>query len=163
MQTFKWGLVTLVVGVTVVGGQLLAQHGVDRDPHDGLQSRQRGCSEATLRGVYGIQMTGTRPSAPGGPIESVIGVVVRRCDGKGNFTQRDNVKGAISGFVADREGFGTYEVNEDCTATTRFEPGPGVVIEERLVVVDGGREAMSIVSAPQPVMMSTIQKKMMTH
>jgi hypothetical protein len=125
-----------------------------------MQSRHRGCSEATLRGVYGIQMTGTRPSTPGGPIESVIGVVIRTYDGRGQFIQRDNVKGAITGWVPDREGFGTYEVSEDCTAVTRFEPGPGVIIEERLVIVDGGDEAMSVVSSPQPVMVSTVQKRM---
>jgi hypothetical protein len=54
-------------------------------------------------------------------------------------------------------------VNEDCTAITRFMPGPGITIEERLVIVEGGQEVMSIVSTPQPVMVSTVQKKMFGH
>ena len=87
----------------------------------------RGCSDATLRGAYGIQMVGTRVSPFGGGIESVIGVVVRRYDGHGNFSQIDTVKGSISATVpggtpVDREGTGTYEVREDCTGITRFQP-----------------------------------------
>lgn len=162
MQSIKWGLMTLLVAVPIVGGQPLARQS-EREPQGTAQSRRLRCSEATLRGAYGIQMMGTRPSAPGGPLETVIGVVIRTYDGNGQFTQRDSVKGALSGFVPDREGFGTYEVNEDCTAITRFMPGPGITIEERLVIVEGGQEVMSIVSTPQPVMVSTVQKKMFGH
>ena len=117
----------------------------------------RGCSLATLRGAYGIQGQGTRPSAPGGPTESAIGVILRVYDGAGQFTQVDNLKGSISGIAPDRPGFGTYEVNEDCTAVTHFEPGPGISLEERMVIVAGGDEVLSIVSTPLPVMMSSRQ------
>jgi hypothetical protein len=122
-------------------------------------SQLRRCSEATLRGAYGIQMQGTRPSGPGGPIETVIGVVIRHYDGQGQFTQVDNVKGSISGWVPDREGFGKYEVNADCTGVTNFQPGPGITIEERFLIVKGGREVLSMVSSPPPVMITTVQKK----
>lgn len=117
------------------------------------------CNDATLKGDYGIQLLGTRPSGPGGPIESVVGVVIRNYDGEGQFTQVDNVKGSISGWVPDREGSGTYEVNEDCTGSTLFQPAPGVSIEERFVIVNKGREVLSMVSTPPPFMITTIQKK----
>ena len=150
--------VTLVAAATFAGAQ-----GLKNDRDDEAQGARhagpRGCSMATLRGAYGIQMQGTRPSGPGGPMESVIGVVIRVYDGRGQFTQVDNVKGSISGIVPDREGFGTYEVNEDCTGVTHFQPGPGISIEEKLVIVKGGREVLSIVSNPLPVMMSTVQRK----
>jgi hypothetical protein len=121
-------------------------------------SRQlRGCSVATLQGAYGIQGQGTRPSVPGGPTESAIGVILRVYDGAGQFTQVDNIKGSISGIVPDRPGFGTYDVNEDCTAVTHFEPGPGISLEERMVIVAGGDEVLSIVANPLPVMMSSRQ------
>jgi hypothetical protein len=123
------------------------------------QAEGGGCSEATLHGAYGIQIQGTRPSGPGGPIESVVGVLIRVYDGRGHFTQVDNVKGSITGIVPDREGSGTYEVDEDCTGVTNFEPGPGIVITEKLVIVDRGREVLSIVSNPLPNMVSTVQKK----
>jgi len=123
------------------------------------EMERRGCSEATLRGAYGIQMQGTRPSGPGGPIESAVGVVIRHYDGRGEFSQVDNVKGFISGLVPDREGFGTYEVNANCTGVTHFQPGPGISIEERFVIVNKGREVLSMVSSPPPVMITTTQKK----
>ena len=110
-------------------------------------------------------MEGTRPAGPPPgpglppPIESVVGVVTRTYDGQGGFVQIDNIKGSITGIVPDRPGSGTYEVNANCSGVTRFEPGPGILIEERLVIVDGGREVFSIVSSPALTMVATVQKK----
>ena len=159
MRPVQWVVGTLMAASACVGVHAFGDNGHNQ-PQGHLQSRSRGCSEATLRGAYGIQMAGTRPSAPGGPFESVMGVVIRVYDGQGQFAQRDTVKGSLTGLVLDREGFGTYEVNDDCTAVTHFAPGPGILIEEKLVIVDGGREALSIVTTPLPVMISTVQKKM---
>jgi hypothetical protein len=89
----------------------------------------------------------------------VIGVVRRVYDGEGHFTQVDNVKGSITGIVPDREGSGTYEVAEDCTAVATLEPAPGIVITEKWVIVDGGREVFSISSDPLALMVSAVQKK----
>jgi hypothetical protein len=144
-------------------GVLVAAQGfpIQRTDEDHSHSgRPRGCSVATLRGAYGIQAQGTRPAAPGGPTESVIGVVLRIYDGAGQFTQVDNIKGSITGITPDRPGFGTYEVNEDCTAVADFQPGPGISLEERMVIVAGGDEVLSIVSSPTPVMMSGRQTRM---
>jgi len=143
-------------------GVLVAAQGFPSQRPDESNSpsgRQRGCSVATLRGAYGIQAQGTRPAAPSGPTESVIGVVLRIYDGAGQFTQVDNIKGSITGLSPDRPGFGTYEVNEDCTAVAHFQPGPGISLEERMVIVAGGDEVLSIVSSPAPVMMSGRQTR----
>ena len=129
------------------------------DEHNGPSRSARGCSVATLRGAYGIQVQGTRPAAPGGPTESVIGVVLRTYDGAGQFAQVDNVKGSITGMSPDRSGSGTYEVNDDCTAVALFQPGLGITLEERMVIVAGGDEVLSIVSSPAPVMMSGRQTR----
>jgi hypothetical protein len=99
------------------------------------------------------------PPAAGGGVEAVIGVLIRTYDGAGGFTQIDNVKGSVTGIVPDRPGIGTYQVNEDCTGTTQFQPGPGVMIEERMVIVDGGREIRSITSSPLPLMVSSVQQR----
>jgi hypothetical protein len=119
------------------------------------------CTEATIRGTYGIQMQGTNPVPPalGGGSQTVIGVVIRTYDGVGAFTQVDNVKGSVTGIVTDRPGSGTYQVNEDCTAVTLFQPGPGITLEERMVIVDKGHEIRTIVSSPQSVMVSSVQKR----
>jgi hypothetical protein len=117
------------------------------------------CSNRTLNGTYGIQMQGTRPVPGGTGMEQVIGVVIRSFDGAGNFTQIDNLKGAVSGIVFDRPGSGTYVVNADCTGMTLFQPGPGVSIEERMIIIDYGHEVRSITVSPPPVMMSTVGKR----
>jgi hypothetical protein len=33
----------------------------------------------------------------------------------GNFTQVDNIHGSVTGWVPNRPGSGTYQVNPDCT------------------------------------------------
>jgi len=133
---------------------------------DGQVNDERGqgkpCSEATLRGDYGIQIQGTRP-APGGLTESVIGIVLRNYDGRGNFNQVSNVKGSITGTVPDSPGFGTYEVNSDCTGIVRFEAAPGVLLEERLVIVDNGREIRTAVMVPAPVMITGVHQRIHTR
>jgi hypothetical protein len=149
--------VAIVALGVLVAGQAFPSQRTDED--NGHSGSPRGCSVATLRGAYGIQAQGMRPAAPGGPTESVIGVVLRIYDGAGQFTQVDNIKGSITGITPDRPGFGTYEVNEDCTAVAHFQPGPGISLEERMVIVGGGDEVLSIVSSPLPVMMSGRQTR----
>ena len=106
-------------------------------------------------------MQGTNPVPPplGGGIQTVIGVVVRTYDGAGTFHQVDNIKGSVTGIVPDRPGDGTYQVNDDCSGVTLFQPGPGITLEERMVIVDHGNEIRTIVSSPQAVMISTVQKR----
>ena len=138
--------------------------GFDADDTLRAQERHRhGCDNATLRGAYGIQIQGTRPSSPGGPLESVIGVVLRNYDGEGQFSQTSNVKGSISGTVPDSESFGTYQVHADCTAIAQLQPGPGILIEERLVIVDDGREIRSATMLPPPVMVTGVSRKIDVH
>lgn len=77
--------------------------------------------------------------------------------------QIDNVKGSISGTVPDREGFGACQVNADCSAVARLQPGPGILIEERLVIVDEGREIRSATMLPPPVMVTGVSRKIDVH
>jgi hypothetical protein len=109
--------VSIAAAAALVGAQAF---GTERDDEKNVDqhAKRRECSEATLKGAYGVQVLGTRPVGPGGPVESLIGVVIRVYDGQGQFTQVDNVKGSITGIVPDREGSGTYEVNVDCTGVT---------------------------------------------
>jgi len=133
-----------------------------------IVNAQSLCSNATLKGSYGVQITGTRPApsvlsgiqaTPGTP-ETVAGVVLQVFDGAGGFTQVDNVKGSLSGIVADRPGVGTYSVNGDCTGTyTVLNPGLPPIVN-RLVVVDNGQGFLTVVVSPQPVMVTATGKKM---
>jgi hypothetical protein len=119
------------------------------------------CTDHTIRGTYGYQMQGTAPVPPPiGGTQSVIGVVKRTFDGMGNFTQIDNIHGSVTGWVPDRAGSGTYHVNADCTGSTQFQPAPGApMIEERIVIVDGGSELRSVTVSPLSSMVSTVAKR----
>ncbi len=153
MRRTAWVVTAAVTAAVVVGGARI----MGADDQENSRGRGKPCSEATVRGDYGIQIQGTRP-APGG-IESVIGIVLRNYDGRGSFSQVSNVKGSVTGTVPDAQGFGTYEVSADCTGIVRFQAAPGVVIEERLVVVDDGREIRTAVMVPAPVMITGVHQR----
>ena len=160
MRRAGWVALAGATAVALSGAPGFAGEGVG-DGAGRRPERPRPCSDATLRGPYGIQMQGTRPSGPPpAPAESINGVVLRTYDGEGGFTQFDNIKGSVTGIAPEpREGSGTYHVNADCTGETRFDPGNGIEIVERLMIVRGGGEVFTIVASPQPVMVSTVQKK----
>ena len=155
MRRTAWVVMAAVTAAVVVGGAGIS--GADGQ-EDGDRGRAKPCSEATVRGDYGIQIQGTRP-APGGVIESVIGIVLRNYDGHGSFSQVSNVKGSVTGTVPDSQGVGTYEVNADCTGVVRFQPAPGVLLEERLVIVDNGREIRTAVMVPTAVMITGVHQR----
>ena len=152
-------VVTASLATVALGVVVAAQSFPSQRADSSLSGRPRGCTVATLRGAYGIQVQGTRPAAQGGPTESVMGVMLRVYDGAGQFTQVDNIKGSITGIAPDRPEFGTYDVTVDCTAVAHLQPGPGISLEERMVIVAGGDEVFSIVSSPAPVMMSGRQTR----
>jgi hypothetical protein len=121
---------------------------------------QSPCDERTIRGTYGIQMQGTRPvPGGGGATESVIGVVIRTYDGAGGLTQIDNIKGSVTGIQPDRPGFGTYAVLPDCRAVADFEPAPGILLQERMVIVEGGAEIRTMVASPGGIMVTAVGKR----
>ena len=158
MRRTCWGAVLTAIAMALGDA---SSFGSDGAADGSNRKTPKACGDDSLRGAYGIQMQGTRPSGPPpAPMESVIGVVLRNYDGRGGFVQYDNIKGSITGIPDEpREGFGTYVVNTDCTGETTFDPGNGVLIVERLMIVAEGREVLSIVATPLPVMVSTVQRK----
>ena len=137
------------------------------------QLQEPPCSTQTLRGSYGVMVTGTAPASsvlpkfssvlyPVGTIEQFVGVVVHTFDGDGTFTQTDYIKGSLSGAVLNRPGAGTYSVNRDCSGTySIFIPGlsfPVVIV--RFVLVDGGREFRGIVVTPEEAIATFNGRKM---
>ena len=161
-MVWKRWVAMVVVGVAVFAGTPGSGAGGSQGD-DGLYGRR--CSAATLRGGYGIQIQGTRPAAPPAPagtIESVIGVIVRHYDGEGQFTQVNNEKGSVAGLgPVDRAGFGTYQVNEDCTGSHELQiPGVPFTVIDRFVIVDHGREVRHFVVSPTPLMITGVSTKM---
>ncbi len=93
-------------------------------------------------------------------MEQVLGSVVQIFDGKGSFTQVDNVKGTVAGIIPDRPGKGTYTVNPDCSLTQVVSPPGQADITSKGVIVDGGREFRQNTITPDSFMISTIGRKM---
>jgi hypothetical protein len=152
MRRIVWAGATVVaVAVGIGGARVIGDDGQNNE-------HGRRCSEETVRGDYGIQIQGTRP-APGGLTEAVIGIVLRTYDGEGTFSQVSNLKGSITGTNPDSQSFGTYEVTDDCTGIIRSEPRPGVVIEERMVIVDNGREIRAAVMEPTAVVITSVHQR----
>ena len=155
MRRTAWLVTAAATAAVIVGGPRI----MDADGQENGGRRQgKQCSDATVRGDYGIQIQGTRP-APGGLTESVIGVLHRTYDGQGNFTQVSNLKGSITGTNPDSQSVGTYEVNADCTGIIRAQPLPGILIEERLVIVDNGREIRAAVMTPTAVVITSVHQR----
>ena len=154
MRRMAWVAAAVATVAVGIGGARV----IGADGQDDERGRSKPCSEATVRGDYGIQIQGTRP-APGGLTEAVIGIVFRTYDGEGNFSQVSNLKGSITGTNPDSQSVGTYEVNPDCTGIIRAQPLPGVLIEERLVVVDNGREIRAAVMVPTAVVITSVHQR----
>jgi hypothetical protein len=155
MRRLQMAFVLAAILVASVGPSASGRSG-DRDN----SRKPHACTNETVQGTYGIQIQGSRPSGPGGAIESVIGVVLRNYDGLGQFTQVSNVKGSISGWVPDRVSGGTYDVSADCTAIVHTQPSPDILLEERLVIVDDGRELRSATVLPLPVMVTGVSRRL---
>ncbi len=149
-SAFITGLAAAIVAATLFTSPIHAQNG-----------RAFACNDRTLEGTYGIQIQGTRPVPPslGGGREDVIGVVLRTYDGFGNFSQIGNVKGLVTGIVPDQLGFGTVVVSANCTAIALFQPAPGVVIEERLVILHQGTEVRAMTLSPAGLMVTGVAKR----
>ena len=154
MRRIAWAAAAVATVAVGIGGARV----IGADDQNDEPGRSNRCSGGTVRGDYGIQIQGTRP-APGGLTEAVIGIVHRTYDGQGNFTQISNLKGSITGTNPDAGSIGTYEVNPDCTGIIRAQPLPGVLIEERMVIVDGGREIRAAVMTPTAVVITSVHQR----
>ena len=157
MRRMSWAAAAAAIVAVGIGGAGVMGADVQGD---GL-GHSKPCNEDTVRGDYGSQMQGTRPApgVSGGPTESVIGVLLRTYDGEGNFSQVSNLKGSIAGANPNSQGFGTYEVNPDCTGIIRFQAPSGALVEERLVVVDNGREIRAAVMVPTAVVITSVHQR----
>ena len=100
---------------------------------------EKTCSNETLKGSYGGDISGTRPEPsvfPGGPgvqgqLEQTVGLIL---------------------WVFELAVSGTYSVNADCTATVTSIIAGVPVAEIRMVIVNRGKEFRTFVVSPQPTM-----------
>lgn len=141
-----------LVGVTVLTVGLTTSALTASDQENAMSAAAR-CNEGTLKGIYGVTLSGVRPGTGGAP-EQFVGLSMQTYDGKGNFTQTDNTHGP-SGTVTDQPGWGTYTVNPDCSGTkTLWLQGLPFPIENRIAIVDKGDEIRIVVVSPPPIIVT---------
>jgi hypothetical protein len=117
---------------------------------------RRVCSNRTLRGDYGIAVSGVRGAGPN-MTEAFVGTGLRTYDGFGAFTQVDNSHGQITGARLNVPASGTYQVSADCTGTSQiFFPSAPFPVETAFVIVDGGQEVKDAVMKPQPNLVAAV-------
>jgi hypothetical protein len=145
-----FGVTMLMVGLTTLavaaGGQEKAVEAAAR------------CNAGTLKGTYGVTLSGVRPGVGGAP-EQFVGLSMQTYDGHGNFTQTDNTHG-LGSTATDQPGWGTYTVNSDCSGTkTLWLQGLPFAIENRIAVLDKGDELRVVVMAPAPLVVSAVGRR----
>jgi hypothetical protein len=134
----------LAVGLAAVAGLSLPRT-IAAANDDG----PRGCSARTLRGDYGILVSGSRPLGPG-VVESFVGTAIRTYDGRGHFTQLDSGFGEITGFQKDVPAHGNYQVSANCSGTSQiFFPGAPGPADTAFVIVSNGDEVKDAAGGPE--------------
>jgi hypothetical protein len=110
-----------------------------------------GCSNATLRGTYSDQDTGTIVG-----VGSFAGVNVDRFDGRGGIT----ISGmsSLNGSISQGLETGTYQVNADCTGTYTVTGG-GLTIDAFFVIDQGGNELQIVITDPGTVINCIARKQ----
>jgi hypothetical protein len=113
------------------------------------------CSNATLRGTYSDQDTGTIVGV--GPF---AGVNVDTFDGRGNLT----ISGmsSLNGSVSPGVETGTYQVNPDCTGTYSVSGG-GLTIDAFFVIDQDGNELQIVVTDSGTVINCVARKQFPKH
>jgi hypothetical protein len=108
----------------------------------------RKCSNATLKGDYGLLASGIRGVGPG-VTEMFVLTGLRTYDGNGGFTTISNAHGLTSGVSRDVKATGTYQVNADCTGTaTIVITGVPEPLVSSFVIVDRAREVKEVTLTP---------------
>ena len=90
-----------------------------------------GCSNRTVSGSYGAQLTGTA----GAQLFAEVGIFTT--DGRGNVTGQDLINLGGTSFSRNLAG-GTYHVDPDCTATVELPLPNGNTAHFFGVIVLGG-------------------------
>ena len=140
--------IVVAVGVALTAGVASFRAAADDVVHD------RICSDATLRGEYGVVVSGVRAIGPNAT-EPFVAVGVRVFDGHGGFTDTASFHGAVLPPIRGGHLEGTYRVNADCTGASSFQPpAPFPTIDSDFVILDNGRAIDEIVMSPQPNVVS---------
>jgi hypothetical protein len=119
---------------------------------------QEGCSDSSIKGGYGFNVTGN--NAQGGAQYILSGRFV--ADGKGHFAGTGTH--TLSGKFGGRFHFtGTYTVAADCSGTASFIYPDGNSAPLDIVIVSDGNEIYMIVAADGPMEAGTAKRQFWRH
>jgi hypothetical protein len=109
------------------------------------RSAETRCSNRTLRGDYGFDISGTILAGPKAGL--LRGVAMTHFDGDGNLSQVDFVtNNGVPGGPDWRPATGTYDLNPNCTGTAEIVFSDGSpTLHLWLVASDRGREIRTVV------------------
>ena len=144
----------IAAGLAVMAGVALSRQAAAQEArHD------EPCDDGTLRGQYGVLVTGVRAIGPAST-EQFVAVGVRTFDGTGQFTDVASFHGAVLPAFRGGHVSGTYHVNPDCTGTSIFQlRAPFPTIESDFVIVDHGRRINEAVMSPQPNIVTAVYQR----
>jgi hypothetical protein len=139
-----------------VGTLIVVAAAMAFSPHVAAQDEERGriCAERTLRGDYGLLVSGVRrlPPALGQGSEHFVATALWTFHGNGTFTQRTGaaMHGEVTGIAAGlNEVPGTYEVNENCTGNmSLFVPDLPFPVQYSFVIVNNARQVNAAIMNP---------------
>jgi hypothetical protein len=141
---------------TAVGTLVVFAAAMNLSPHVAAQNQDTGriCAERTLRGDYGLLVSGVRrlPPALGGGTERFVATALWSFHGDGTFTQRTGaaMHGEVTGIAPGvNEVPGTYQVNENCTGSmSLFVPDLPFPVQYSFVIVNNARQVNAAIMNP---------------
>ena len=113
-------------------------------------AHSNGCSNRTVSGSYGTQLTGFAGAVPFAEVGNFT------TDGRGNLKGQDLID--LGGTYLPRNLTGTYQVDPDCTATVELNLPDGSTAHFFGVVVLGGSEVYLNNNDPGNVVAGSIKK-----
>jgi hypothetical protein len=125
----------------------------DRDDDENGRSCPQNCSLRSLNGCYGFTFSGTILGL--GPIAG-IGAINYDGQGHATLTQTLNING--SGGIRDTVT-ATYTVNPDCTGSEIVTQTNGSLTHIDFVIVDHGKEILTLPTDPGSVITGTAKKQ----
>jgi hypothetical protein len=138
-----------------VGTSIVVAAATAISPRVAAQDQETGiCAERTLRGDYGLLVSGVRRLPPplGTGSEHFVATALWTFHGDGTFTQRTGaaMHGEVTGISAGgNEVPGTYQVNENCTGSmSLFVPDLPFPVQYTFVIVNNARQVNAAIMNP---------------